>query len=81
MRTIYGQRWYKPMEIAKQGLIQSSKGDEGTLWSHYYYIIRLINTGRLEAKNYSKGARPYYLVPQSEIERYHGTLNKVKPKP
>lgn len=65
------------MEIAKQGLIQNSKGDLGTISGNYDFVIELIKSGRLKAKNYSNGKKPYYLVPEDEILRYHQTVNKV----
>lgn len=77
MKTLYGQKWYKPMEIAQRGLIQSSKGDRGSVAGHYNFVIELIKSGRLRAKNYSKGDKPYYLVPDSEIARYHDTVSKI----
>jgi general stress protein YciG len=78
MRKLYGQTWYKPMEIAKQGLIQSSKGESGSIAGHYNFVLELIKSDRLKAKNYTKGnGNPYYLVPESEIMRYHKTLDQV----
>lgn len=77
MKTLYGQHWYKPMEIAKLGLIQNSKGGAGTTAGHYNFICELIKSGQLKAKNYSRATKPYYLVPESEIDRYHATLNKI----
>lgn len=77
MKTQYGQIWYKPMEIAKQGLIQNSKADKGTVAGNYDFVLELIKSGRLQAKNYGKGAKPYYLVPEREILRYHETMNSV----
>jgi hypothetical protein len=71
MKSLYGQNWYTPREIAKQGLILNSVGEEGTVHGHYKFIIRLIKSGQLKARNYSTGKRPYYLVPEEEIKRYH----------
>lgn len=72
MRTLYGQKWFTPMEIAKQGLIVNSKGDNSTINGNYNYVLMLIKTGRLKAKNYSNGKqRANYLIPESEIVRYH----------
>lgn len=79
MKTIHNKKWYKPREIAKLGLITSSAGDEGSISGNYKYIMNLINTGKLKAKDYSTtGKRPFWLVPEDEIERYHATLTKVK---
>lgn len=78
MRTIYRKTWYTPMEIAKLGLIQNSRGDAGTLSGHYDYVLELIKSGRLRAKNYSKGKqRNNWLVPEDEIARYHDTVTRV----
>lgn len=86
MKTPYGQKWYKPMEIARLGLIKSSAVSDndvykGSIAGHYNYVLKLIKNGTLKAKNYSNGPRPYYLVPESEIERYHKTFNKVGGQP
>lgn len=78
MKTLYNKKWYKPMEIAKLGLIQSSKGDNGTVLGHYNYVLELIKSGRLRAKNYSNGkVRQNWLVPEDEIARYHETVTRV----
>lgn len=71
MKTYRGQRWYRPSEIARLGLIQNSKGEAGSTRSHYYYVIRLINAGKIKAKNYGHGKTPYYLISETEIQRYH----------
>lgn len=72
------QKWYTPRQIAQQGLIQNSRGDLGSVASHYKFIMRLIQTGKLRAKNYSHGIqRPNWIVPQSEIDRYHDTVTRV----
>ena len=66
------------MEIAKLGLIKNSQGDGSTVSGNYNYILGLIRTGRLRAKNYSIGKKKaYWLVPETEIERYHDTVTKV----
>lgn len=72
MRTLYHQKWYTPMEVAKQGFIQNSKGDEGTVRGRYNYILELIGSGKLAAKNYSTGnLRPNYLISEKAITNYH----------
>lgn len=76
MRTIYGQKWYRPMEIAKLGLIKNSVNSE-SVNSNYEFILGLIKSGRLRAKNYSKGNKPFWLVPESEVARYHDTVTKL----
>lgn len=66
------------MEIAKLGLILNSRGTKGTLTGHYDFVLELIKSGRLRAKDYSKGKqRRNYLVPEDEIARYHRTVTKV----
>ncbi len=78
MKVAYGKKWYTPMDIAKQGLIQNSKGDKSTVSGNYNYVMQLIKSGRLRAKNYSTGKKlPNYLVPADEIERYHNTVTKI----
>ena len=74
----HSPKWYTPREIANLGLIQNHKGDHGTPAGHYNYVLELIRTGRLKAKNYSTGKRPFWLVPESEIARYHDTVTRVK---
>lgn len=74
-----GKTWYKPMEIAKLGLIKNSKGDRSTVAGNYNFVLELIRTGHLRAKNYSQsGGKPYWLVPEDEITRYHDTVTKVR---
>lgn len=76
MKTLYNQTWYRPREIARLGLIKNSKGN--TEAGNYHYVIMLIQTGRLKAKNYGRNPlRPRYLVPENEIQRYHNTVTKV----
>lgn len=66
------------MDIAKLGLIQSSRGDDGTLNSHYNFILELIKSGELRAKNYSRGkVRKNWIVPEREIRRYHMTVDNI----
>lgn len=78
MKTLHNKKWYTPMEIAKLGLIHNSKGDGGTVLGHYYYILRLVKSGRLRAKNYSDGTqRNNWLVPEEAIQQYHDTITKV----
>lgn len=78
-RVLYEKNWYTPMEIAKLGLIKNSKGDRGTVNSHYNYVLELIKSGRLRAKDYSRGSkRQFWLVPEDEIARYHNTVTKVE---
>lgn len=70
MRKLYAKNWYTPREIARLGLIKSPKNPEDES-SSYVFILGLINAGQLKAKNYGKGARPYWLVSEDEIAKYH----------
>lgn len=72
MKTIYDKKWYRPSEIAELGLIKNSKGK-----ADYYFVLKLIKTKRLRAKNYANGKKPYWLVPEDEIARYHDTVTKI----
>lgn len=77
MKVIQGQKWYRPMEIAEQGLIQNSKGAEGTVAGHYHFVLELIKSDQLKAAKYSKrtrGSKPYWLVCETEIDRYHAEV-------
>jgi hypothetical protein len=77
MRIINNQKWYKPREIAKLGLIQNSAGT-GNVDSNYVYILKLIKTGRLPAKDYSVSQNAnYWLVPESAINQYNKSFTKV----
>lgn len=72
MKILYGKKFYRPREIAEQGLITNSKGEAGTTESNYTRILSLIKTGELDARNYSRGKKlNYYLVCEDEIERYN----------
>lgn len=66
----YNKEWYRPMEIAKLGMIQSRSGANNPR-GNYNLILNLIAAGKLKAKDYSTvGAKPYYMVHADEIERY-----------
>jgi len=64
---------YLPMEIAKRGFIRNrkNKGD-------YYRVLKLIKSGRLEARNYKidSSGKPYWIVRGSAIIDY---LNRYEP--
>lgn len=60
---------YKPRDIAKLGLIRNSKQSDKEN-SNYFFILNLIKRGQLKAKNYGTKSRPYWLVTDTEIERY-----------
>lgn len=77
MRTIYGKRWFRPREIARLGLIRNSTGGDNED-SNYNFVLELIKSGRLRAKDYSSSTkRHFWLVPEDEIQRYHDTVTRV----
>lgn len=77
MKVLYKKRWFTPVEIAKQGLIQCSRGDKSTVSGNYAFVMRLIKTGRLKARNYSTGnVRQLFLVSEDQIEQYHKNEGK-----
>ena len=65
------KKWYKPREIARLGLIKNSVNSDNED-SNRHFILNLIKSGKLKAKNYgSNPDHPYFLVSEEEIERYH----------
>lgn len=70
MKTIRSKKWYKPMEVARLGLIKNSTGGDNTL-SNYLFILKLIKRGHLTAKNYSTTEHPYWLISEDEIAKYN----------
>lgn len=77
MKTLYNKIWYTPSDIARLGLIQTRKGDEGTYRGNYNYVLELIKAGELKAKNYSVGSkRAYYLVSEDQIKNYIDKFTK-----
>lgn len=74
MKIIDHKRWYRPMEMAADGLIQTRRSDNGTVGGNYKLILKLIKTKQLKAYNYGLTATPYYLVCEDEIERYHKSI-------
>lgn len=77
MKILLGEQWYTPREIARLGLIKNSTGGE-KLNSNHIFVLKLIHSGQLRAKNFGIGAkRPAWLVPASAIKLYHNTLTKV----
>lgn len=79
MRTINGEKYYRPREAAKLGLITNSIGDKED--SNYEFILKLIGNGKLKAVNYSVSAvRNFWLIAESEINRYNQEfLNGTQP--
>lgn len=64
------RKYYKPREIARLGLITNSTGGHN-VESNYNFILKLIKSGKLKAKNYSVGPTPYWLVSIDEINRWN----------
>lgn len=72
------QQWYKPSQIAKQGLIKSPSNSDAYI-TNYRYVIRAIKSGRLKAKVWAEyGAdtegsnkRPYYVVHIDDIKAFN----------
>lgn len=70
------KKWYRPRQIARQGLIKNSV-DSDKENSNYEYILKLIRTGQLKARNYSIGVSPRWLISQDEIDRFIASLDEV----
>lgn len=71
MIVIDKKKWYKPREIARENWIQAPGGTGLSENGNYNYILNLIRTGRLKARNYSVAAHvKYWLVSEDEIKRY-----------
>lgn len=74
-KELHSKTWYRPREIARLGLIKNSTGGDNEA-SNYNFILELIKSGQLKAKNYSRGKKmSYYLVSEDEIARYHSSDN------
>jgi len=58
--------WYKPLTIAKHGLIKSLRGG-----CSKNFVLREIKSDRLTAKNVGKGRTVYYAVLGSDIIKYN----------
>lgn len=69
-KTLNGKVWLRPRDIAKAGLIKNSTGNDSE-GSNYFFILKLIKSGQLKAKNYGTKSRAYWLVSEDEIKRYH----------
>ena len=66
------KEWLKPSEIAERNLILNSKGK-----GDYRYILRLIKSGKLPARNWAEqGEKPYWLVSYFEIMKYNEMLRQ-----
>lgn len=64
-------QWYRPRDIARLRLITNSVNSDSEN-SNRHFILKLIKSGKLKAKNYgSNPDHPYYLVSADEIDRYH----------
>jgi len=73
-----GKKWFKPRELAQLGIIQSGSGSNN-IHGNYAFILRMIKSGKLEAKNYSSSKTAYYLVSEDAIKKYHDSFDKVTP--
>lgn len=61
---------YKPSQIAEAKFIVNSNGNCDS-----HYVIRLINAGKLKARNYALNSkRPFWLISGSEILRYKKSI-------
>lgn len=77
MKTINDKKWYRPRDIARLGLIKNSTGGDNED-SNYNFVLELIRTGRLLAKDYSAGSKMRrWLVSEDEINRYHQTITEI----
>jgi hypothetical protein len=65
------EKLYKPRQIAELGLITNSKGV-----SDYWFVLKLIKSGRLKAHNYGNAGRSYFLVSPNSIKAYNKTIGK-----
>lgn len=66
------QKWYKPSQIAKEGLILSPSGKP-----NYRYVLRLIKLGKLKAKEWTRqGDKPYFMVHIDEIKRFNESFDE-----
>jgi hypothetical protein len=70
------QVWYKPSQIAKEGLIKAPGSDN--YHTNYRYIIRLIKSGELKSKVWTQQdvaaldkPKDYYTVHIDEINRFN----------
>jgi hypothetical protein len=79
-QTIDHNRFYRPLEIAKNGFITNSRGAQGDMSSHYIYILKEIKAGKLKAVNYARGEknRSFYKILGSEIVRYKKEVEGVE---
>ena len=66
------QVWFKPKDIADQGMILDPKGQK-----NYRYILRLIKNGQLKAKVWAEQGvgddktKPYFMVHIDEIRQFN----------
>lgn len=60
-------KYFTPKEIADTQMIVNRKGN-----GDYGFVLRLIKQGKLQSQTYNLESKiPYYLVPESEIEKYN----------
>ena len=65
-RELNPEVYYKPSEIAKKKWITSN----GTGKASYYYILKLIRNGKINARNFGLGETNYYRIRGSEILKF-----------
>ena len=70
MKIARNKKWYRPKEIAELGLIKNSTGGDNVS-SNYDFILSMIRSGKLVAKDYCTTQRHYYLISEEEIERFN----------
>lgn len=63
---IGADNWYTTSDIIKHRFVVNSRGD-----TSYMYVWRLINDGKLPARNFSpQSKRPYYMVRGADLIEY-----------
>lgn len=70
-------KWYRPRQIAREGLIVSPSGYSNET-GNYHYVLRMIKEGHLRAQDYSAvGAKPYWIISEAEIKRFNNNQHKL----
>lgn len=64
----------KPSDIAKKGLIRNSVDSDNYI-ANYQFVLKLINAGKLKARDYGTGSRKYWLVSEAEIKRFNSEVS------
>lgn len=67
---INGRTYFKPSEIAQQGLIVNTKGK-----SDYKFVLRLINSGKLPSIIINSSEKlQYKAVAEDDVNQYNDNL-------